>query len=329
MLNKILKIIKENIYFIVLSITMILSFTIELPYYIEADGGLIDTNKRIEINTDYKTYGSINMAYVSEIKATPFSFLVAKIKKYDIEKQEKNVYKNETEEDVYFRSHLLLDEANSNAIILAYKEANKNVDILSNECYVTYIDELADTDLKIGDKIISINNQNIKEKKDIYDIIKQNNVGATLNIKVIKDGTEYNRYAKLINYQDTIIIGIMITEKKEIKTTPNINIKFKSSESGSSGGLMMTLAIYNKLIEQDITNGLKLSGTGTIDEIGNVGSISGVKYKLKGAVKKNADIFFVPNGDNYKEAIKEQKENNYDIEIIGVNTFKEVLEYLK
>lgn len=329
MLNKILKIIKENIYFIVLSITMILSFTIELPYYIEADGGLIDTNKRIEINTDYKTYGSINMAYVSEIKATPFSFLVAKIKKYDIEKQEKNVYKNETEEDVYFRSHLLLDEANSNAIILAYKEAKKNVNILSNECYVTYIDELADTDLKIGDKIISINNQNIKEKKDIYDIIKQNNVGATLNIKVIKDGTEYNRYAKLINYQDTIIIGIMITEKKEIKTTPNINIKFKSSESGSSGGLMMTLAIYNKLIEQDITNGLKLSGTGTIDEIGNVGSISGVKYKLKGAVKENADIFFVPNGDNYKEAIKEQKENNYDIEIIGVNTFKEVLEYLK
>ena len=63
--------------------------------------------------------------------------------------------------------------------------------------------------------------------------------------------------------------------------------------------------------------------------MGNVGEISGVKYKLAGAVKENSDIFLVPSGENYKEAIKEQKEHNYDIEIVEVKTFDEALDYLK
>ena len=48
------------------------------------------------------------------------------------------------------------------------------------------------------------------------------------------------------------------------------------------------LAIYKELIEEDITHGLKIVGTGTIDELGNVGEIDGVKYKILGAVKNKA-----------------------------------------
>ena len=50
--------------------------------------------------------------------------------------------------------------------------------------------------------------------------------------------------------------------------------------------------------------------------------------KLKSAVKEKADLFIVPNDENYKEALKIKKENNYDIEILGVSTFDEVIEYL-
>ena len=61
---------------------------------------------------------------------------------------------------------------------------------------------------------------------------------------------------------------------------------------------------------------------------GNVGEISGVKYKLAGAVKKDADIFIVPTA-NYKEAIKLKNENNYNIEIIEADTLENVIEKLK
>ena len=92
---------------------------------------------------------------------------------------------------------------------------------------------------------------------------------------------------------------------------------------------MTTLAIYDSLIEKDLTKGLKIVGTGTIDIEGNVGEIGGVKYKLKGVVNNKADIFFVPNGKNYEDAIKIKKEKGYNIKIVGVSTLDEAIEYLE
>ena len=123
-------------------------------------------------------------------------------------------------------------------------------------------------------------------------------------------------------------IGILISNVKEYDTYPNVDIKVSNNESGSSGGLITALAIYDALVKEDITRGLKIVGTGTIDLDGNIGSIGGVEYKLKSAVKKHADLFIVPNDSNYDEAIKIKKEKKYDIDIIGVSTFEEVLDYL-
>ena len=114
----------------------------------------------------------------------------------------------------------------------------------------------------------------------------------------------------------------------EYELDPKIKINFKESEGGSSGGVMMAVSIYNAITEEDITKGLNISGTGTIDINGNVGEIDGVKYKIMGAVKNNMDIVFVPPG-NYEEAINTKKENNKDIEIISVETFDDVINYLE
>ena len=44
---------------------------------------------------------------------------------------------------------MMLKEANQQAIILAYNKANKKTNIIRKNFYVTYIDELAKTDLKL------------------------------------------------------------------------------------------------------------------------------------------------------------------------------------
>ena len=92
---------------------------------------------------------------------------------------------------------------------------------------------------------------------------------------------------------------------------------------------MISLALYDYLVKEDLTKGRKISGTGTIDKDGRIGSIDGVRYKLKGAVKKKSDIFFVPNGENYEEAINIKEKRNYDIEVVGINTLTEAIEYLR
>lgn len=330
MKEKIKNFFKENLKIFIIFIVFFCLFSIELPYYIETNGGILNLEDRIKIEDAYEVKGSFNMTYVSEMKANVFSFLLSKVNKnYDLVKKEEVVNSNETEEELIFRSKLMLEEANNNAILLAYKKANKAVNVISNKLYVTYIDELAVTNLKIGDEILSIDGINVSSKGDIAKIINSKKEGAKVNLLVLNNEEKFEREATLINYEGSILIGVMITEKKEIETEQDIELKFKKSESGSSGGLMTSLAIYNYLIEEDITSGLKISGTGTIDEFGNVGKISGIKYKLRGAVKEKSDLFIAPLGENYEEALYEKEINNYDIDIIGVETFDEVLEYLK
>ena len=124
------------------------------------------------------------------------------------------------------------------------------------------------------------------------------------------------------------VLGVPIINIPNIEVENKITYKGEDNENGPSGGLMFTLSIYNAITEYDITNGYKISGTGTINMDGTIGIIGGVKYKLAGAVKKNADIFIAPS-ENYEEALELQKKNKYDIKIIKADTFEEALEELK
>ena len=112
------------------------------------------------------------------------------------------------------------------------------------------------------------------------------------------------------------------------KTDPKVNIKFKSSESGPSGGLITTLEIYNQLTKKDITKGRKIAGTGTIESDGSIGEIGGVEYKILGASEDKVDLFLVPEG-NYKDALKYKKKHNLKIKLIKVKNIEDALNKLK
>lgn len=327
--DEIKKSIKENYKIILLFIGLMLIFTIEFPYYIEAPGGIIDLEERIELDENYETKGSLNLAYVSEIKATIPTLLYALVDKdWNIIKKEEIVYDNETKEEANYRSHLLLNEANNNAIIVAYQKANKEINIFNEHLYIIYVDKLADTNLKIGDEILEINGINIINKNQLDEIMLTKDYNEILNIKVKRDNKEVICYGKVRNVDNKKVIGVVLSKTSDIESNPKIKLNFKASESGPSGGLTLALSIYNSLIEQDITRGLKIVGTGTIDLDGIVGDIGGVEYKIKGAVKENADIFLVPDGDNYREAKKVIEENNYNLQLIPVKSFDDAIEKL-
>lgn len=328
--DKIKEIFLKNYRFLIFLFVMVILFTIKLPYTIDAPGGYINVTKRIEIDNAYQSDGSFNMAYVSEVRATIPTVLYALLNKnWDVSKNEDILLENETVEDLLFRNKLALKEANNNATIVAYTKAGLDYNIINQELYIAYVDEEADTTLKVGDLIISIDGKDVTSKLEIGSIIETKKNGERIDFKVLNDNKEYERTAYIKEIDGEEIIGIIIYEILELETNPSIKIKTESSESGPSGGLMTSLAIYNSLVEEDITNGKTIVGTGTIDAEGNVGSIGGVKYKLLGAVRENAKIFIVPNGENYLEASNLKDKNNYDIEIVGVSTFDEALAFLE
>lgn len=327
--EKIKQFIKNNYKIILVYIFIICIFTINLPYYISAPGGLLDTKDKVKTEEEFRLSGSLNMAYVTEIHATIPTFLWSFANRdWDLKKQEDVTAGNESIKDMEIRNKLLLAESNDFAELVAYKYSNIDYDIENDKVYVCFIDSASKTDLKIGDQILEVDGVKIVDKSHLLSYIASKNVGDQVIFKVLSNGKEKKRVASLIDVKGSPKVGAMIAENFDITSDKNIKFTFSDSESGSSGGLMLTLTIYGNLNRIDLTSGKKIVGTGTIDINGNVGEISGVKYKLIGAVKNKADVFLVPEGDNYKEAKRVKKEKGYDIDIVPVETFEEALRYL-
>lgn len=321
--------IKENYKSLIVLIIIFMVFTIELPYSIYTPGGAVNLNDRVEISNKEKVEGSFNMAYVSMVKGTiPFLLLSKVFPDWDIVKKENITAEGESMDELMLRERLYLQESIDTAIINAYKQAGKEINIKSVINNVSYISEESKTDLKIGDQIISVNGTNISSILELKEIVEKLEENEKVNLKIKRKDKEREAYATTYKIEGITKIGISFVSTYDYETTPSVKIKSKSTEAGSSGGLMMSLTVYNGITNTDITKGKKIVGTGTIDIDGNVGEIGGVKYKLIGAVKNKADVFICP-GENYAEALEVAKEKDYDIKIISVSTFEEALKKLK
>lgn len=326
--DKIKKFFKENYKGILILVFIYLLFNFKLDFSIYSPGGLINLEDRIvsedKIN---ESSGSINMTYVSLVKGTIPTYLLAKIiPTWDIVSNEDITYDGNLEETIKIDQYYL-EESISNAYMVAYNTAKVDYEIKKSNNYVTYIYEGAKTDLKLFDNIIKYDNIEFTTFTIMQEYITSKNVGDKVTFLVSRDGEYLECFAELIDLDGAAKVGVSAAIINEYESDINIDIKSKSSESGSSGGLMMTLAIYNALTTEDITKGKTIAGTGTIDAEGNVGAIGGVTYKLAGAVKNDADIMLVPE-DNYEEAYNYKKEHNFEIELVSISNFKEAIEYL-
>ena len=251
------------------------------------------------------------------------------IPSWDLESiNENKIDENEDIKSIELRDKLYLEEANNNAIINAYKLSNSNITIKESSYKVIYISPKANTDIKVGDKLISVNGVSINSNTEYKKYLKTLNIGDELKVVVIRDGKEINCQARLIELNGEKIIGLYLVNLVNFEVDPKVKLNFKWNESGPSGGFMLSLALFDKLVDDDLTKGRKIVGTGTIDINGNIGEIGGIKYKLMGAVKNKANIFFVPT-DNYEEAMKVKKQFNYKINIIKVDTLEDAVNYLK
>ncbi len=323
------KFIQENYKILLVFIIILLLFKIELPYKIYTPGGMVDLESRIIVDDGYKADGKLGLAYVSMLKGNiPFLLMSYIIPNWDIMKDEEITYENESVEETFEKDKILMQQSIDNATFVAYKKANKEINIKKEIPHITYIDSNAQTNLELLDVINFVEDTKINDLDDLRKIISNKKVGDKVNLKITRNNKDMDAYATVYNTSDGPKIGVSIVTTYEYDLNPKLDFKMKSSESGPSGGLMMSLAIYNSLVETDITKGKKIIGTGTIDEQGNIGEIGGVKYKLLGAEKEKCDIFLVPE-KNYDEAIKVKEEKHLKITIIKVKTFDEALESLK
>lgn len=333
MIKKILNYFKEelktNYKFYIVYVVLLSLLFINFNYYVYSPGGLEDLTDRIEVSDSYDSKGSFNLTYVTSRAGNIYNILLSYIlPSWDLVSVKDSQIENESTSEVVERNQIYLRQTSYDAIIAAFNEANIDYEVKNVNVTVTFVYDNSNTDIKTGDIIKEINGVKINNYEELSNEMSKYKENDKINFKVLRDNKEIDAYAILKKENDRVIVGMYLAELKDVVTNPSVKYIFKDNESGSSRGLMCALDIYNKITEFDLTKGDIIAGTGVIYEDGSVGSIDGVKYKLKGAVKNKAKVFIVPS-ENYEEAVKLKKEHNYDIEIIEADNLHNVIEKLK
>ena len=337
MLNKIKKnvinYLKEYYKAIIFFVVFFIIITYPVPYYVFTSGGITDLSKKIYIENAYKQSGSYNLSYVNQVEGNVLTYIASNIiPGWDSVKVEKyQISSNESLKELSIRDQLSLTYANQTAVLLAYSKAGKEINIKNRQMYIYAVYDFLESDKKIniGDILISVDGKSIEDLSIIRQIINEKNANDTVELEFERDNEKYKTNVVIKDIEGIKALGVTLYPIYSFDVNPKILFNFANTESGPSAGFMTTLAIYDALIEEDLTNGLKIAGTGTIEEDGSVGEIGGIKYKLAGAESDDADIFFAPAGNNYEEAIKIKENKNYKIKIVEIKNIDDAINYLR
>ncbi|MGM9925262.1 MAG: SepM family pheromone-processing serine protease [Bacillus sp. (in: firmicutes)] len=323
---------------IIIGIVMLCAYFYPLPYYVSKPGMAKELEPIIEVEGGTQADGSLMLTTIQMGKANVYTYAMANMADYwHIYDDEEIRRENETDEEYEMRQLYMMEGSKEKAIISAFREADRPYEVIFKGIYVYgLVDDMPAKDiLQIGDRITKVNKKTLQSKQQFTDYIAKHKEGDVINVEIIRDKKTINKDIPLQVIPDSgkLGIGILLIDDIEVKTTPHVSIDSEQI-GGPSAGLMFSLEIYNQLVEEDITRGYKIAGTGTIDETGEVGAIGGIEQKIVAASKSGAEIFFAPNekgskDSNYAAAKKTAEEIDTEMEIVPVDTMEDALEYLE
>lgn len=315
-----------------------------INYQIIAPGGISEVESLISVNYDVdEIEGSFSSTYVVSFrKPTFFQFIISDFSKYNKVYILSESYVHYTDSEIREISYIQKYTSVDAAVKVAYEYASMtNDDIVfdSDSVYqivVVYGKDAELTnydDIGLGDAFISMVGDGDMVVSDFTQIASHMSVGNTYPFTFRNDdgddyvvnilGDDYaSGYLELKDY-------LLIDENQIYPTFSETD----SNIGGPSGGLLQTLSIYNMLVQEDITKGYKIAGTGTISYEGNVGQIGGMTQKIATAYLNHVDFFLVPGEttSNYAEALAACEKYGIESEgwLIPVSTFAEAVAFLE
>ncbi|WP_174733818.1 SepM family pheromone-processing serine protease [Mesobacillus harenae] len=310
-----------------------------LPYYVSKPGMAQELEPIIEVENGFDEEGSFMLTTVRMGRANIYSYIIAQFSKYqEIYTLEEIRGEGETDEQYTARQMHLMAGSKTSAIEVAYKKAGIPVNYEYNGVYVFSVlpDMPAEEKLKPGDLIVEVDGQELTTSEEFIEYVGGKQAGTEIELSFKRNGK--SKSAELIlkplpGEPERAGVGIFPVDDKEIIVKPPVNLK-TDEIGGPSAGFMFSLEIYNQLIEEDLTKGYEIAGTGTISSDGTIGRIGGIEQKIVAADKAGADIFFAPNedgaeGSNYEAAVRTAEDIETNMKVVPVNNFNDAVSYLE
>jgi Lon-like protease len=175
--------------------------------------------------------------------------------------------------------------------------------------------------LQAGDIITSVNGKPVTSAQRLGELIQAKPAGTALTIGFTRAGKPGTTVITTKSDNGTPRLGIEVEQTQPSPITVKISL---ANVGGPSAGMMFALGIVDKLDPVDLTGGLKIAGTGTIDDDGDIGAIGGIPQKMLAAKRDGATIFLAP-ASNCAEAVQNRVPG---LELVKVSTLDDALSAL-
>lgn len=179
--------------------------------------------------------------------------------------------------------------------------------------------------LEPGDVITSVNGTEVSSAAEVPAELAGFGPGEVVEVGFNRHGEAGTVSIVLGSHpeeEDRGILGISVVDEPQTDFEVSFNVE---QVGGPSAGLMLSLALIDKLTPGELNGGRFIAGTGTIGPDGAVGPIGGIRYKLVAAKEEGATDFLVPGG-NCREAAAFAPEG---LTLVRVDTLEEAVDALE
>ena len=327
MLNKVPKPAKI---LIIILISLMPFGLIKTDFYFMSPGPPYQWDIEIEGAKSFDYDGNLYQLTVRRDEANYFTYIWAKVdNSVDLYSREVILPKGVTPQQLSEISIQNMKTSENVAIAVALDSLDFKVESQGDGVLVVGILEDSPVEGKLlkEDLIKSINNDEINSTTEFIALLRTYDIGDTVSIGLLRNNTDITIETKLIehvDYEGEPMVGFLASTPNQRFVFP-INVDIDTGNvGGPSAGLMMALNVYNSLTQEDLTKGIKVAGTGTIEIDGSVGPVGGVKQKVIAAKKAGSSLILVPtaNFDDAKPYIDE------DTAIVAVNSFNQALDVI-
>lgn len=191
-------------------------------------------------------------------------------------------------------------------------------------------DSPASKSLKLNDQVLSVAGTPVGTTEEMVRAVRTHKPGEKIELAIVRDGKPQQVSVTLGDWpkgapKETAGTGYLGVSPQVLNADPTLGIKFNVGNiGGPSAGLMLTLAIVDRLSPGSLTDGKFIAGTGTIDDNGTVGPIGGITHKTLAAREAGATMFLVPAA-NCAEAKSDVPDGLELVKIDSLNTAVGVL----
>lgn len=182
--------------------------------------------------------------------------------------------------------------------------------------------------LEPGDIILSVDGARVADTTEVVDEVSAHRPGDEVQVEFLRDGQAETTTATLASSgpdgdPDQGRLGVIVGDTPADGT--DVTISVAPDVGGPSAGLILAIAIVDRLSPGEATGGADVAGSGTIQPDGTVGSIGGIRHKIRAAHEVGATEFLVPAG-NCAEAVQNPPDG---IRLIEVSTLTGALQALE